>query len=281
MGIRTDLAIELAENKENGNGIKTQTKKNGDITVTETEIINEVGERELNRKKGIYITVEFPSIYKITDYKALENEITLALDKVIPKNRENVLIVGLGNTDITPDSIGPFTVKGILATRHIAGQFAESIGLKGLKSVSVIAPGVLGQTGIEVGEIIRGTAEKIKPDLIIAVDALAAKSTDRLFKTVQLSNTGISPGSGVKNARKELSYDTLGVPVVAVGVPTVVDAEVLAYEITGKETEKEIDMFVTPKEVDMLADRISEILAKALNVFLQPEIEEEILLSLT
>ena len=189
-------------------------------------------------------------------------------------------MAGLGNTDITPDAVGPLTAKGILATRHITGQFAESIGLKGLKSVSVISPGVLGKTGIEVRELIIGAAAAVNPDAVIVIDALASKSTERLFKTVQLCDTGISPGSGVKNSRSEISEKTLGVPVIAVGVPTVVDAETLAFELTNKEPERESGMFVTPKEVDLLCERISEILSAALNVFLQPEIDEDIILGL-
>lgn len=195
----------------------------------------------------------------------------------MPGKKENLLIAGLGNTDITPDAVGPLTVKHILATRHISGQFAENIGLKGLKSVSVIAPGVLGQTGIETTELIKGAIAAVKPDAVIVIDALAAMSAERLFKTVQLCDTGISPGSGVKNARREISGKTLGIPVIAIGVPTVTDADSLAYELTGKEPEKSCDMFVTPKEVDLLCDRISEILSSALNRFLQPEIEEDII----
>ena len=136
---------------------------------------------------------------------------------------------------------------------------------------------MLGKTGIETAELIRGTADKIKPAAVIAVDALAARDPNRLFKTVQLTNSGISPGSGVKNRRGEISEKTIGVPVIAVGVPTVTDAEAIAYSLTGTEPETDSGMFVTPKEVDMLCGKISKILSETLNEFLQPEIDADII----
>lgn len=278
MSIRTDLAIELSgEEKEDISGVEKEYKEEGDIKASVVKITSRQGERATGKPIGKYITLEFPPIYKISDYSSLKKAVAGSLDSLLEGKRESILIAGLGNTDITPDSIGPLTAKQILATRHISGQFAESIGLKGLRSVSVIAPGVLGQTGIETTELIKGAVEAVKPDAVIVIDALAAMSAERLFRTVQLCNTGISPGSGVKNSRREISEKTLGVPVIAVGVPTVTDADALAFELTGKEPEKSCDMFVTPKDVDLLADRISEILALSLNRFLQPEIDEEII----
>ena len=278
MSIRTDLAIELSgEEKEDISGVEKEYKEEGDIKATVVKITSRQGERATGKPIGKYITLEFPPIYKISDYSSLKKAVAGSLDSLLEGKRESILIAGLGNTDITPDSIGPLTAKQILATRHISGQFADSIGLKGLRSVSVIAPGVLGQTGIETTELIKGAVEAVKPDAVIVIDALAAMSAERLFRTVQLCNTGISPGSGVKNSRREISEKTLGVPVIAVGVPTVTDADALAFELTGKEPEKSCDMFVTPKDVDLLADRISEILALSLNRFLQPEIDEEII----
>ena len=143
--------------------------------------------------------------------------------------------------------------------------------------MAVITPDVLGKTGIETAELIRGTADKIKPAAVIAVDALDARDPNRLFKTVQLTNSGISPGSGVKNRRGEISEKTIGVPVIAVGVPTVTDAEAIAYSLTGTEPETDSGMFVTPKEVDMLCGKISKILSETLNEFLQPEIDADII----
>ena len=160
------------------------------------------------------------------------------------------------------------------------GKFAENIGLKGLKSVSVIAPNVLGKTGIEVSELVLGAVETVKPDAVIVLDALCSKSVERIFSCIQLCDNGISPGSGVKNARKELSQATLGVPTVAIGVPTVVEAKTVASELSKTSVEQSFDLLLTPKETDLLCERVSELLASALNVFLQPNIDKEIILSL-
>ncbi len=278
MSIRTDLAIELSggENEEI-RGVEKEIKKEGEIRISSIKITSKEGEEAVGKPMGSYITLEFPPICKIYDYSELQNSVVSALTQLLPEGKKSILIAGLGNTDITPDAVGPLTAKQILATRHISGQFAENIGLKGLKSVSVITPGVLGQTGIETAELINGAVEAVKPDAVIVIDALAARSSGRLFRTVQLCNTGISPGSGVKNSRRELSEKTLGVPVIALGIPTVTDADTLALELTGKEPERPTDMFVTPKEVDLLVERISELLALSLNRFLQPEIDVEII----
>lgn len=281
MNLRTDLAIELESRQTAENeGIKKNEKENDEVKVTEIEILTDIAAEKIGKPVGKYITLEFPSVDKIDSFDEIKKELVTALENLLPKNRENILVVGLGNDEITSDSIGPFTAKRLLATRHIAGEFAESIGLKGLKSVSVLTPNVLGKTGIEVSEIIAGVVKKINPQAVIAVDALASQSITRLFRTVQLCNTGISPGSGVKNSRRELSEKTLGVPVIAVGVPTVVDALTLAFEITEEIPKNDTDMIVTPKDADLLCHRISEILAHSLNLFLQPQIDPEILFSL-
>ena len=281
MGIRTDLAIEFTKNENYKNiDYKSEEKRNGEVLSTYTEIFSEKGEKETKKEIGKYITLEFPSVDKIDCYEEIEKETVKALKLLLGEDKKNILVVGLGNDEITSDSIGPFTVKKILATRHIAGNFAEKIGLKGLKSVSAIAPNVLGKTGIESTEILKGIIEQIKPDAVIVIDALAAGSIERLFKTIQFSNNGITPGSGVKNSRKEISEKTLGVPVIAVGVPTVVDALSLAFEITEQIPKNDVDMILTPKDADILCKKISEILSKALNVFLQPLIEPEIIFSL-
>ena len=278
MAARTDLALELSEGlKEKTEGVEQSSETDGEIKITRIKITSEKGKRAINRPLGDYITLEFPPLFKISDYSFLENAVIRELHRLLSEKKERILVAGLGNTDITPDAVGPLTVRQILATRHITGQFAESIGLKGLKSVSVISPGVLGQTGIETTELIKCAVDAIRPDAVIVIDALAAGSAARLFRTLQLCNTGITPGSGVKNSRREISEKTLGVPVIAIGVPTVMDADSLAAELTGCETEKSADMFVTPKDVDLLCDRISEILSQALNIFLQPEIDRDII----
>jgi len=278
---RTDLAIEINENLgENVNGIKKFDKKNGDVSVCKIEILNSSAAEKLGKPIGKYITVEFPSVDKIDSFDEIKDELITALRELLPEKYNNILVVGLGNDEITSDSIGPNTAKRLLATRHIAGEFAENIGLKGLNSVSVVAPNVLGKTGIEVSEIIESIVKKTAPQAVIVIDALASMSITRLFKTVQLCDTGISPGSGVKNSRRELSQKTLGVPVIAVGVPTVVDALTLAFEITEELPKNDTDMIVTPKDADLLCHRISEILSSSLNVFLQPNIAPEIIFSL-
>lgn len=277
MSLRTDLALEAKTEISGGeNGIIKEIKENENIKTTVIKVVSDEGERLINKPQGTYITVEFGDIISTADFTPLKSEIKRVLSELLSVNG-TVLVAGLGNNDITPDAVGPLTAGGILATRHIAGAFAESIGLKGLKSVAVITPDVLGKTGIETAELIRGTADKIKPAAVIAVDALAARDPNRLFKTVQLTNSGISPGSGVKNRRGEISEKIIGVPVIAVGVPTVTDAEAIAYSLTGTEPETDSGMFVTPKEVDMLCGKISKILSETLNEFLQPEIDADII----
>ena len=279
--IRTDLAIDISETvREDIKGIEQTKQKLGKIEISKIKITSRYGEKRLSKPMGEYITIEFPSVELMSDYKELKEAVISSIKELTPKKSERILIVGLGNIDITPDSIGPRTAKSIFATRHIAGEVAQNIGLDGLRSVAVISPGVLGKTGIEVVELIAGAAERIKPDIIIAIDALASNSVKRLFKTIQLCNTGISPGSGVNNQRKEISRKTLNVPVIALGVPTVADAGALAFELTGKEPEQNAKMIVTSKDADLLCDRLGEIISQALNIFLQPEIDEDIILSL-
>ncbi len=279
--MRTDLAIESPEfsplhplEREKEQNCKGLCQKYF------IKIENEEQAQRVGKPVGDYITLQFKDLMKYDASYDIEKEIISALKELLPQKTEEILVVGLGNSDITSDAIGPFVSKKILATRHIKGDFAEKIGLKGLKSVSVIAPDVLGNTGIEVLEIIKGLCEKIRPQAVIVADALAAGSIKRLFTTVQLCNTGICPGSGVKNSRKEISEKTVGVPVIAIGVPTVVDALSLSYELSGKEAEFDTDLIVTPKDADILIHKITEIIGSALNVFLQPEIEREIIHSL-
>lgn len=279
--VRTDLAIEInSDLSGEANGVEREESVNGDVKTTVIKITSEKGEKILGRPCGTYITLEYPDINKIADYSGIKEEIKKAFSFLLNGVNGTVLAAGLGNTEITPDSVGPFTAKKILATRHISGQLAESIGLKGLKSVAVITPDVLGKTGIETSELIKSAADTVKPEAVIVIDALAAKDTERLFKTVQMCDTGIRPGSGVKNSRSEISKKTLGVPVIAVGVPTVTDVESIAYSLTGVVPETESGLFVTPKDADLLCDRISEILSLSLNEFLQPEIEPDIIAGL-
>lgn len=280
MSIRTDLAIDEKIEEGNISGVIKKIKTKEYITVTDIQITEEEAAKQLNKPKGRYINLEFPPLSNLSDYSTLIGEIKESLNCLLEDREKGVLVAGLGNSEITPDAVGPNTAKRILATRHIKKDFAEKIGLKGLKSVAVITPDVLGKTGIEASESVEAAVEKTNPSAVIAIDALCSKSLSRLFTAVQISDTGISPGSGVKNARKELSRKILKVPVIAVGVPTVVDASVIAYELTGKESQTNTDLIVTPKDIDYLCEKMCEILSKALNLFLQPEIPPEVLESL-
>ena len=190
-----------------------------------------------------------------------------------------VLVVGLGNRQITPDALGPETARQILATRHIPAQLAAETGLTGLRPVAALAPGVLGQTGIETGEIVRSIVRDLRPAAVIAVDALAAQSLSRLGVTIQLSNSGISPGAGVLNARQELSAQTLGVPVLSAGIPTVVDGATLVEDLAGGDPAalppEAHGMMVTPRDIDALIARGAKHLSLAINAALQPQLSLE------
>ncbi len=286
MAIRTDLALEKRELAGECEGVKCEEETNEHVKITRIEVINEKGESAVGKPQGHYITIEMEGF---TDESSIDGErrkaVTNELNKMIPPEG-TALVVGLGNSDITPDALGPKTADKIFATRHISEEFAESIGLGHLRSVCAICPGVLGKTGIETAEIILGVVKKINPSVVIAVDALASRNLSRLGCTVQLSDTGICPGSGVGNSRSEISQKTLGVPVIAIGVPTVVDAETLAEELTGKEASSNSKndtaqkMMVTPREIDSVIDHASGLLSNSINCAVHPGLSPEILMSL-
>lgn len=274
MSLRTDL---VAENNQfvNNDGIKKSAF--GECTVLELNITDKKTAELFNKPKGKYFTVKFRSFLSINNTADLKEAVLYALNSLIDKKlRDEVLIIGLGNTDITPDALGPLTADKILATRHINKELRERLNLNNLKNVCALTPGVIGKTGIEAAETVYATAKSIKPSVIIAIDALAASNVENLCCTIQLSDTGISPGSGVNNSRKELSYDTLKTPVIAIGIPTVTDSASVI-----KTNEKDIQMMVTPKEIDLLIDKASEFLSHTLNIFLQPDIEPEVLEAIT
>ena len=230
------------------------------------------------KPEGTYLTFDVPPFSDdFRDPAARIELIGKELASLLPQ-RGLILVAGLGNTEITPDNLGPKTAKGVLATRHITGELARSTGLDDLRPVAVLAPGVLGQTGIETGELLYSVTQKLRPAALIVVDALASRRLDRLGCTVQVSDTGISPGSGVGNARPKIDRQTMGVPVVSMGVPTVVDAMTLAADLLGREEagmEEEISprgepMVVTPREIDLLIDRAAKLVSMAINHALQP-----------
>ena len=281
MNIRTDLALERAEISEKSiNGVLFDEEKIEDITVSRLEIQNETGAENLKKPIGKYITLSLPRFTKSggLDIRAV-NLLAREIRRMLPSKTGSVLVAGLGNTAITPDSLGPEVAERIIATRHISKEMRTQLGLGKLMPVSVLTPGVLGQTGIETGEILLGTVERIRPSAVIVIDALAARSLERLGSTVQLSDSGICPGSGVGNARMEISRSTLGVPVISVGVPTVVDINTLLYDV-GAEKSREVDMIVTPKEVDMMIDRAAELIAVGINSSLQSGLSIEDIMGL-
>lgn len=291
MNFRTDLALERREyiDKHSIDGVISHKKTVNGITVDTITVTNSQGEKALGKPIGTYITVETvpftnnsdlfsPSLYVLRD----------ELKGLLPEDKGCVLVAGLGNEDITPDALGPRCISLLFATRHIPDELARNIGLSALRPVAGIVPGVLGKTGMESAEIISGIVKKIKPCAVIAVDALAARGTERLGRTVQLSNTGISPGSGVGNHRQTINEETLGVPVIAIGVPTVVDGRTLAFDIlekagvdesTIKGSDMKDSMMVTPKEVDALIERASRLIAMAINTALHPDIDGEDILA--
>ena len=275
MDARSDLAVELNSRVTDTSGIICTTEKLGIITVTKIRVINKQGEKSLGKPMGNYVNVDIPDLlYHGPNYEELENIIVKELtDFSFPK--DNVLVAGLGNRSITPDALGPKVSEKILATRHLSPYLKEQTGLTSLKSVSVIQPGVLGQTGIETLEIIKGVIASSNARGLIVIDAFAAAEPERLGTTIQLCDSGISPGSGVGNDRKEISEKTVGIPVIAVGVPTCLDAALF-----GSSTKRSTPMIVTPREIDLLIDRAAATLSASLNLFLQPSTDKTLLLSI-
>ncbi len=282
MNLRTDLAIEQSEIRADKvlKGIEHTVKKADGVTVTEIKITDKDGEAALKRKKGRYITVEISDFAKSTRYfESGTNSVAQGLKSLLPESG-TILIAGLGNENITPDALGPKCASLVFSTRHISKELQKSIGFDSLRSVARITPGVLGQNGIETSEIIAGIVKEISPVALITVDALASRRLSRLGCTVQICNTGITPGSGVGNSRAEISENTIGVPVIAVGVPTVVDATTLAYDLTGasvnpKDEKESEQMMVTPREIDLIIDRSAKLIATAINSALQPELSAQ------
>lgn len=310
---RTDMAVERrdlykkANNIENDiDGIETEEEKvDEDITISRVNITNENGEQAIGKKKGTYITIDIKNL-KIAsepDIQKAATALTKELRNLVSKHagpQDSLLVVGLGNIYVTPDSLGPKVVQDIDITRHIMEYVPDAID-KNARPVSAISPGVLGTTGIETLEILNGIVDNIKPKLIIIIDALASRSMERISSSVQLADTGIVPGAGVGNKRKEITKDTLGVPVIAIGIPTVVEAATIAadsldmfikklqeeaksneylnkmqeedkYEMIKEVlTPSDYNFIVTPKEIDELIENMSSIVARGINFAVQKE----------
>ena len=290
--IHTDLALEAKERYEENNVeirgvcIEEEYDKEKDIRTTLVKIETENGARAMGRPQGSYLTLEAPNL-SIPDedyHREISEELARQVKKLIPEKKElTVLVVGLGNRQVTPDALGPDVVDNLKMTRHIILEYGvQAMGEQNRYQVSGLVPGVMAQTGMETLEIVKGVINETRPDVVIAVDALAARSTKRLNRTIQITDTGIIPGSGVGNHRNGLTKETLGVMVIGIGVPTVVDAATIVQDSmerllqTLEEKEKKefleemippalYSMFVTPKDVDETMKRLSYTISEGLN----------------
>lgn len=293
---RTDMADErLAECKKEGDvsGISLECyKREEKIQITKVKVLNEEGKKKIGKEIGTYVTLEVQDIeiVKKEDLEKISKALAKEIEELI-KNFKKILVVGLGNEDSTVDSIGPKVIKDLKITRHLKKYAPTEYSKPEEREISGIAPGVLGTTGIETSEILKGIVQKINPDAIIAIDALISKDISRLFRTIQICNTGIVPGAGIGNARKEISKKTMGIPVIAIGVPTLVEAATIVADSISliatqfeefkqiKDASKEdkyrlikavleaskYNLAVTPKEVDELAENMKIIIANGIN----------------
>ncbi len=275
MIFRTDLAIEAAADTQNltVEDVLQQTETADGMDLIRLRVLSARGEQHLGKPRGVYITAQLPPLSD--DEKQLADQaerVAKELAALLPP-KGPVLVVGLGNRTVTPDTLGPSAADMVLATRHIRGEFARAAGLEDLRPTAVLTPGVLGQTGTESSEIVRGVCREIQPAAVVVMDALAARSLQRLGCTVQLCDTGIAPGSGVGNNRQPLNRQVLGVPVIGMGVPTVVDAATLVRDMGGSQPAANPErppMMVTPREIDLVISRAARLLAMAVNGALQP-----------
>ena len=304
---RTDLALERRDlyNKAHNiekdiDGIETEEEKIDDnISVSRVKITNEKGEEAIGKKKGNYITVDVKNL-KIANEEEIQKTsevVTKELKTLLAKHvaeKDSILVVGLGNIYVTPDSLGPKVINEIDITRHLLEYMPEVLD-ENTREVSAISPGVLGTTGIETMEILKGIVDNVKPKLVIIIDALASRNIERISSSVQLADTGIVPGAGVGNARKELTESTLGIPVIAMGIPTIVEAATIAADSltlfikkvqeNGESNDflnrlqeedkyqiikeilapEEYNFIVTPKEIDNLIEKMKDIVARGIN----------------
>ena len=284
MAFRTDLAVEAIENHKTAAAlphVRQSDRTLEGFAVHEVRILSEDAAREIGKPQGRYLTLELDALIRREEdaFPRACKALSTLLRELLPHPNDGpVLIAGLGNRMITPDAIGPQTADHVIATRHLVAQspavFAD------WRPVSALAPGVLGQTGVETGEVICGVLDRVRPAAVIAVDALAAGRLSRLLRTVQLADTGITPGAGVGNARAALNKETLGVPVIAVGVPTVVDGATLAHEISsqlGQPACEALDdlsqpVMITTRDIDHEVADISRMIGYAVNMALHPHL---------
>lgn len=288
LNVRTDLALEARDNvSEDSSAIKgikvTQERdKENNITITRLDVLNKNGAEAIGKPVGTYITIEAPDMTLEDDGYHREISIVMAeqLKKIIidtynwNERLPKILIAGLGNSSSTPDALGPMVISNLMITRHIV-EFCGYEEIEGAFAItSAIVPGVMAQTGMESSEIIQAIIKKTKPDLLLVIDALAARNIDRLNSTIQISDTGIWPGSGVGNNRMAIDKKNMGIPVISIGVPTVVDAATLVYDAikkinTSDSANVALDfkqMFVTSKDVDAIVKRLSYTISEGINI---------------
>lgn len=295
----TDLALEDKERFESDNveisGVSVEEvyHEESDLQVTTVKILTENGAKVMRKPVGTYITIEAPNMTVLDEeYQSeIAEELARYLEQVLKLEKKDytVLVVGIGNREVTPDSLGPHVIEELHVTRHIIREYGKyAMDEDEAHMVSAIAPGVMAQTGMETSEVVKGIVEEIKPDFVIAIDALAARNTKRLNRTIQIADTGINPGSGVGNHRMGITQETLGIPVIAIGVPTVVDAativrdtiENFADSVEPSEKHEAINqliaphlygMFVTPKDIDETILRLAGLISDALNILFHKE----------
>ncbi|MCI8894556.1 MAG: GPR endopeptidase [Lachnospiraceae bacterium] len=310
--VRTDLALETSEKfKEDNVEIKgvrltEEESENGEIKITRVVIETENGAKAMGKPKGTYVTLEAPGMSEQDEdyHREISEQLARVLEELLPQKEGplSILVVGLGNREVTPDALGPRVVDNMMITRHIIKEFGKYVfGQAGTNQISSIVPGVMAQTGMESLEIVKGIIDETSPDCIIAVDALAARSTRRLGRTIQITDTGINPGSGVGNHRHGLNRESAGIPVIAIGIPTVVDAATIVSDTMESlieamnqssqlkslggtlgtlddaeqhELVRELlspalnTMFVTPKDIDESIKRLSFTVSEGLNIAL-------------
>jgi len=303
-GINLDLALEAHELIRGATdreiaGVREDKENFPHATVTTVTIISPEGAKIMNKPIGSYITIEAPDL-RIIDpeiQSAISSIISQKLQSLLPiDDQSNILLVGLGNWNATPDALGPKVISQTVVTRHLFHYAPDALS-PGLRSVCALSPGVLGITGIETAEIIKGVVEKVHPTVVVVIDALAAKSVERVGSTVQIANTGISPGSGVGNQRSGINQETMGVPVIAIGCPTVVHAALIMEEAIVKLFEQlkmyqglhppvinEViqnvlnpfggNLAVTPKEIDTMVDNLAKTIASGLTMALHPNVSQ-------
>lgn len=297
--VRTDLALEAresigeAESELRGVSVEEYYRETEDVRVTKVTIDTKNAAKTMGKPMGIYVTMEAPAMVEPDEdyHREISKCLAEELLKLLPEEEEeqNILVVGLGNREVTADALGPQTVDNLYITRHIVREYGKAAySCNRMPLLSALEPGVMAKTGMETAEIVKGVVSETKPDVLIVVDALAARSTKRLNRTIQITNTGIQPGSGVGNHRNALTKESLGVPVIAIGIPTVVDSATIVMDAMEKllEGEENVDavkymsrqqppfpelnnMYMTGKDIDAVIKRISFTVSEGINIAME------------